>query len=63
MSAMSPCPYLRSTCEASNILNLPERIGHTRRDRGRHARRLVDADEIIVHEVDGKRVDVVFNLF
>jgi hypothetical protein len=45
-----------------HTIKRPKSIGHASGHRRRYSGRLMDAHEIIVHEIDRKRVDVVLQL-
>ena len=48
--------------EIHDFLDLPNMISDARRHRGRHAQGLMDAREVVVHEVERDRVGVVLDL-
>lgn len=45
-----------------DVLNAPKPVGDPCRHSGRHAQRLVHADEIIEHEIQRQRVDMGIDL-
>jgi hypothetical protein len=45
-----------------HVLYREKLVGYARRHRWGEAQRLVNADEVVMHEVDGNRVAVVLDL-
>lgn len=51
-----------SVCQSDHFFQRPDMIGHAGGHRGRDPKRLVDAAEVVPHEMDGYGVSLVFGL-